>query len=264
VEQVRYEKAGRVATVTMDRARYRNAQSRLLREELDQAFAEAVADDDVRVIVLRGAGDHFSSGHDLGTPEELADQEARPYADGALGVYERSWNQNVENSLRWRELPKPTIAAVQGFCIYGGWIIASAMDLIVAADDARFLPAHFQYFSVPWDVGPRRTKEILWLADFVTADDALDLGFVNRVVPRADLEAETTQLAERIAGADPLVARFIKQSVNQAQDAMGFRTSVIAAHNAYMVMQMGGKVRAPGDARKRLPGVERSLRQTET
>ena len=120
---VRYEvdERGRVATITLDRPRYRNAQSRKLLEDLDAAFAVAVADHEVRVIVVRGEGEHFSSGHDLGTPEELADREARPWPDGHLGEQRRSWELNVANTLRWRDVAKPTIAAVQGMCIYGGW-----------------------------------------------------------------------------------------------------------------------------------------------
>ena len=162
--QIRYEQTGykdRVALVTFNRPEYRNAQSRVMLEGLDEAFELAVGDHDVRVIVLAGEGPHWSSGHDLGTPPEMADREARPWEGGLLGEWHRSYELNVANSLRWRETPKPTIAAVQGYCIYGGWIVASAMDLIVAADDAKFLPGHVQYFSVPWDLGVRKTKEIL-------------------------------------------------------------------------------------------------------
>ena len=154
----------------MHRPKYRNAQSRVLLEDLDAAFAEAMADHDVRVVVLFGSGDHWSSGHDIGTPEELADREARPYPPGLLGVHQRSWDWNVENTLRWRDLPKPTLAAVQGMCIYGGWMIAAAMDLIVAADDARFIPFLFQYQSVPWDIGARRAKDIMWEQRLVDAE----------------------------------------------------------------------------------------------
>ena len=132
----------------------------------------------------------------------------------------------MANTLRWRDLAKPTIAGVHGMCIYGGWMIASAMDLIVASDDARFLPAHFQYFSVPWDLGPRKTKELLWKAEFVTADDALELGFVNHVVPRAELDDAVDELAGRIARQDPFVASMIKRSVNEMQDHMGFRSAI--------------------------------------
>jgi enoyl-CoA hydratase len=261
-EQILYEKSGRVARVTTNRPRYRNAQSRVLLEELDAAFEQARADDDVRVIVLAGAGEHFSSGHDLGTAEEQQDREKRPYPAGMRGEHRRSWELYVANSLRWRDLPKPTIAQVQGFCIYGGFIIASAMDLIVASDDARFLPAHLQYFSSPWDLGVRKAKEILWQARFIEAPEALDLGLVNQVVPRPELESATMELAERIAKMDPLAARMIKFSVNQAQDAMGFRTAVQAAHSNYMVLEAAGGGRpASRDAkgRPRLPGVERSF-----
>ena len=144
----------------MHRPKYHNAQSRVLLEELDEAFDRAMDDHDVRVVVLFGSGPNWSSGHDIGTPEELADRKARPYPKGALGTYQRSWDWNVENTLRWRDLPKPTIAAVQGMCIYGGWMIASAMDLIVAADDARFIPFLFQYQCTPWDIGARRAKDV--------------------------------------------------------------------------------------------------------
>ncbi len=260
-EDVTYEVDGRLARITLNRPQYRNAQSRQLLEQLDEAFDAAVADHDVRVIVLRGEGEHFSSGHDLGTTEELADREARPYKPGPVGEQQRSWDLNVGNTLRWRNVPKPTIAAVQGFCIYGGWMIASAMDLIVAADNARFLPAHFQYFSVPWDLGPRQTKELLWTAEFLDADQLLDLGFVSHVVPLADLDEFTTELATKIAWQDPFVASTIKRSVNAMQDQQGFTTAVTTAHVAYMGLHHTGMVVPKGEEGKarRLPAVARSL-----
>lgn len=260
-DNVSYEVSERIATITLDRPEYRNAQSRRLLEDLDAAFTRAVDDHGVRVIVLRGAGDHFSSGHDLGTPDELADRAARPYPEGSLGEQRRSWELNVANTLRWRDVAKPTIAAVHGFCIYGGWMIASAMDLIVAADDARFLPAHFQYFSVPWDLGPRQTKELLWKAEFLDADRAHELGLVNHVVPRAELESFSAELAAQISAQDPFVASMIKRSVNEMQDQMGFRASITAAHATYMQIQQAGKVVPKGQDGKirRLPSVARSL-----
>jgi len=109
-EQIRYEKHDRVGVITLDRPRVRNAQSQRLLEELDAAFAEAGADDGVRAVILAGEGEHFSSGHDLGTAEELADRKARPWPKGPRGEFERSWSLYVESSLRWRDLPKPTIA----------------------------------------------------------------------------------------------------------------------------------------------------------
>jgi enoyl-CoA hydratase len=256
---VHYERVGAVAKVTKDRPRYRNAQSRVLLEELDAAFARAMADHDVRVVVLFGAGEHWSSGHDIGTAEELADREARPYPPGLVGVHQRSWDWNVENTLRWRDLPKPTIAAVQGLCIYGGWMLAAAMDLIVATDDAQFIPGLFQYQSTPWDVGPRRAKELLWEQGLVGAAEAHELGFVSEVVGRDELEARAMAKAERIAQLPPIAAQMIKRQVNDAQDAMGFRAAIAAGHSAYLLANLGGAFfdeQHPFGSRKRIPGVD--------
>ena len=162
-QQIRYQ-SGRVARVILNRPRYRNAQSRIMLEEMDDAFARSVADDEVKVIVLSGDGEHFSAGHDLGTPEEEADREARGFPAEGRGIYKRLRQIYMENTMRWRNLQKPTIAMVQGYCIFGGWMIASAMDIIFASEDALFLPSQFQYFSTPWDIGPRKAKEILFLA----------------------------------------------------------------------------------------------------
>lgn len=260
-DTIDYQTDGRVAIVSLDRPQYRNAQSRHLLDEFDLALDRAVADEEVRVIVVRGNGPHFSSGHDLGTPEELADRERRPWPDGWLGDQRRSWELNVTNTLRWRDVPKPTIASVHGMCIYGGWMVASAMDLIVAADDAQFLPAHFQYFSVPWDLGPRQTKELLWLADFIGAEQAEALGFVNHVVPSDELDAATLELANRIARFDKFAASMIKRSVNEMQDHQGFRTAITAAHSTYMQLQAAGLVVPDGQEGtiRRLPSVAASL-----
>ena len=254
-----YERVGAVAAITMHRPQYRNAQSRVLLEELDDAFTEAMADHGVRVVVLFGSGEHWSSGHDIGTPEELADRQARPYPEGVLGVQQRSWDWNVANTLRWRDLPKPTLAAVQGMCIYGGWMIAAAMDLIVAADDARFVPFLFQYQSTPWDIGARRAKNLMWEQGLLDAHQAQELGFVSDVVPRADLEEAAMAKAARIAGLDPLAAQLIKRQVNDAQDAQGFRAAIAAGHASYLLASLGGAFfdkDNPFGSRKRMPSLD--------
>ena len=254
-----YDVDGAVATVTLNRPERKNAQSRQLLEEMDAAFARAVADDNVRVIVLAGAGDTFSAGHDL-SAAAAADRE-RNYP-GLTGRYKRVWDLYIDMGLRWRDLPKPTIAAVQGYCIFGGWMIATAMDLIVAADDAKFLASHFQYFSVPYDVGPRKAKELLFEFRFMHADEALECGFVNRVVPRADLMDETLALAKRIALNDPFALRLAKLSVNQAQDAMGYSTFLRSALQTYVVINETDAKELhddPRSGRRRYATVDRAL-----
>ena len=238
--QIQYRTEGRLARIVLDRPQYRNAQSRVLLSELDTAFAEAAADADVRVIILSGNGAAFSAGHDLGTPEEAADRARRARDDvtETESQFTYSWDHFLDLSLRWRDIPKPTIAAVHGWCIFGGWLIASAMDLVVAADDARFLTALLQYFPLPYDVGPRKAKELLFDSRPLSAADAEELGFVNKVVPAERLEEEVVAMATRIAENNAFYLRMAKLAVNSSQDAMGFRTAVQGAHSHYQLSQM--------------------------
>src|SRR5215510_1761462 len=173
---IRYEQLGAVVRITANRPEVLNAQSRVMILELDEAFRAASQDDTTRVIILAGAGKHFSAGHDLGSAEELEDQKKRPWGPGFAQEYKRLSQLFFENTLRWRDLPKPTIAQVQGYCIMGGLMSASACDLIVASDDALFADravgwggGHVQYFSMPWDLGPRKAKELLFTCEFLTA-----------------------------------------------------------------------------------------------
>ncbi|MGD8831918.1 MAG: enoyl-CoA hydratase-related protein [Pseudomonadales bacterium] len=249
--------ANGVARITVNRPEARNAQSRRLLEELDQAFARAAADRAVRVIALFGAGDHFSGGHDLGTAEERADREARPLQAGLRGRFDHSREHYVDKTLRWRNLPKPTIAAVQGYCIFAGWLVASAMDIIYAADNAMFLGANFQYFSIPWDVHPRKAKEMLYESRFIDAEEARSLGLVNRVFPAADLQSATLEYAERVAGNDPFQLRMIKAAVNQMQDGQGFQAHITAAHAMHILSSEGEK--DPDYALKVPPGARRPM-----
>ncbi|MGE0598969.1 MAG: enoyl-CoA hydratase-related protein [Dehalococcoidia bacterium] len=235
--QLTYEVKNRVAHVTLNRPEYRNPIGRITVEELDDAFRRAVNDSDVGVVLLAANGRHFSAGHDLGTPAKIADDEQRPYRPGARGQFERSWELYIDPGLRWRNLPKPTIAAVQGYCIWGGWMVATAMDMVFATEDAKFLGSKFQYFSVPWDIGIRKAKEVLFETRFVSAHEAQQLGFVGRVyASHEELLAEATSYAERVAENDEFQLRMMKLAINQAQDAQGYSNNIVTAHN----MQGGG------------------------
>jgi len=237
-----WESLGAVVRITANRPEVLNAQSRVMIEELDEAFRRAVADDTIRVIVVAGAGKHFSAGHDLGSPEELEDQKARPVGPGIAENLKRLADLYLETCLRWRDVPKPTIAQVQGYCIMGGLMLASCCDLIIASDDALFADravrwggSHVQYFTMPWDLGPRKAKEYLFTGDYIDARAALELGLVNRVVPREELAQATLELAQRIALQDPFALELAKASVNETMDIQGHRRAVEAAFKNYML-----------------------------
>ncbi|MDA1075697.1 MAG: enoyl-CoA hydratase-related protein [Proteobacteria bacterium] len=251
-----------VLTLTTNRPDKRNAQSRRLLEDLDAAFAQAAHDVDVRVIVLLGSGEHFSGGHDLGSAEELEDRAQRPLQRGLRGRFEHSRENFVDKTLRWRNLPKPTIAGVQGYCIFAGWMVASSMDIIYAADDAMFLGSNFQYFSVPWDMPARLAKELLYESRFIDASEARKLGLVNRIYPKEQLRAKVSEYARRIAENDPFQLRMIKMAVNQVQDTQGFAAHINAAHLMHIASAEGERdpdyaLRVPEGARR--PMVEKAF-----
>ncbi len=240
-QSILYGVEDRIARITLNRPRYRNVQSTELLHELDHAILRAGDDREVRVIVLLGAGEHFSAGHDLGTPEEAAWREKHPMQEGVRGFFDRTWSLYVDMHLRWRNVPKPMLAAVQGYCIFGGWMVASTADIIFAAEDALFLGSLFQYFAIPYDIHPRRAKELLFQGRFINGVQAMELGLVNRVVPSAMLEAETFAYARDVAQNDPFEMRMIKSAVNQAQDQQGFSSFIQAAHGMYMLNRTGEK-----------------------
>jgi enoyl-CoA hydratase len=243
-KQILYEKNDKIAWVKLNRPRYLNAQSHILLDEMDHAFHLATEDKDVRVIILAGEGDHFSSGHDLGTPEEKADEIRQGYVDGPAGVYNKFEKIFQKYGFRWRELPKATIAMVHGYCIFGGCEIAASMDMVVAADDTKFLPSFVEFFTLPWEIGVRKTKELLFRNRFVSPEKALELGFINHVVPRDKLKEETLKIANEIAETDPFMIRMMKLSINEAEDAMGYRVAIQAALANYLLMSSTGQLRS--------------------
>jgi enoyl-CoA hydratase len=247
---VLYEKREKVAIVTMNRPEYRNAQNSAMTYALDAAFQRAVDDDEVAVIILAGSGKHFSAGHDIGTPGRDVDQHFDNSAilwwdhvgrEGGDQRYSREMEVYLGMCRRWREIPKPVIAMVQGACIAGGLMLTFACDLVVASDDAFFgdpvvkmgIPG-VEYFAHPWVLGVRGAKEILFTGDRFTAQRAYEWGMVTRVVPRDDLETETLAIAGRIATMPQFGLALTKRAVNQCEDLMGLRAgmdSVFGLHH---------------------------------
>jgi enoyl-CoA hydratase len=141
----------------------------------------------------------------------------------------------LDRTLRWHNLEKPTIAMVQGYCIFGGWMIASAMDIVFASEDALFLPSISQYFCAPWDIGPRKAKEVLFEHRFITAAEAREFHFVSQVFPREKLEEETLAYAGRVADNEESRVRIVKTAINHMMDATGFTSELEAAFHSYFI-----------------------------
>ncbi|MBF8755590.1 enoyl-CoA hydratase [Pseudomonas guariconensis] len=240
-EVVLYEVRDGVALVTMNRPEYHNAQNSRMTYALDAAFARACADDEVKVIVLRGAGKHFSAGHDIGTPGRDVNQSFERVSlwydhvdkPGGEFLYAREQEVYLGMCRRWRDMPKPTIAMVQGACIAGGLMLAWVCDLIVASDDAYFrdpvvrmgIPG-VEYFAHVHELNPRIAKEFLFLGAPMPAARAYQMGMLNRVVPREQLEQETLAMAGQIAQMPRLGLQLSKQAVNNAEDLMGKRSTM--------------------------------------
>jgi len=256
-----YEKpAPGVARIVMNRPDARNAQNLDMTYDLDAAFSRAVADDEVKAIILAGADPHFSAGHDLRDTNEKKLGKDYPVvstwgqfeAPGAEGRYAREQEIYLQNTRRWRNLSKPTIAQVQGKCIAGGLMLAWACDLIVASDDAQFCDpvvtmgvCGVEWFIHPWELGPRKAKELLWTAESWSAEEARACGMVNHVVSRADLPRFTLALAEKIASKPTFAVKTVKDAVNRTLDIMGQNSAIeqaFALHHlchAHNMMQFG-------------------------
>jgi enoyl-CoA hydratase/carnithine racemase len=273
-EPVLYEKRGGCAIVSLNRPRFGNAQNKHMLYALDGAFMRAVDDDEVGAIVLRGEGKHFSSGHDLGTPggyDWVRDVDRKmPWyeAEGKPGA-ERGYAFEQEMYLglcrRWRDIPKPTIAAVHGACIAGGLMLAWICDIIVASEDAYFtdpvvamgVPG-VEYFAHAFEMPARLAREFLMLGEKMTAQRAHEVGMVNRVVRGDRLLEEALSIGQRLAERPRFALALTKQAFNFVDDLQGKRTAmegVFAMHHLahshnYAVHGMGVSMRSPKDIKK--------------
>jgi len=245
---------GLIARITLDRPKARNAQNRGLLVELNDAFLSAETDDQVRVVILCGAGPMFSSGHDLGTPESVVERNPGPEQhesyrtnggsrSGAERRMLQEWHYFFEYTRRWRDLRKITIAQVHGPVLAAGLMVMWACDLIVAAEGTTFADVvgtrlgmcGVEYFAHPWEFGPRRAKELLLTGDAIDADEAYRLGMVSKVFPVDSLAEDTLVLAQRIAARPTVTSLLIKESVNQSVNAMGFQNALAACFSIHQI-----------------------------
>ena len=245
---------GRIARIMLNRPEARNAQNRGLLVELDDAFMTAEADDQVRVVILGGMGPMFSAGHDMGSKVSLEEFGPGPNQhatrginggtrDGAENRMLQEWHYYFENTRRWRNLRKITIAQVHGDVYAAGLMLMWACDLIVAADDVTFADVvgtrlgmcGVEYFAHPWEFGPRKTKELMLTGDSLSVDEAHELGMVSKVFPTDRLSDETVEFARRIAQQPTMTALLIKESVNQTVDNMGFYNALNACFTLHQL-----------------------------
>ena len=238
---------GAIVRIMLNRPDARNAQNRGMLVELDDAFTRAERDDTVRVIIFGGHGPMFSSGHDTGT--QLAQEEMYPgpgqhptrlIHGGTRSPVEQimlqEWHYFFQNTLRWRNLRKITIAQVHGSVYSAGLMLMWACDLIVAAEGTTFADVvgtrlgmcGVEYFAHPWEFGARKTKELMLTGDSIDAEEAYALGMVSKIFPADDLAERTVEFARRIAQVPTMAALLVKESVNQTQDNMGFHNALHA------------------------------------
>lgn len=238
---------GAIARIMLNRPDQRNAQNRGLLVDLNDAMLEAEGDDRVRVVILGGMGPMFSAGHDMGSKQAVAERAAGPdqhptavinggSRTGAEARMLQEWHYYFDNTRRWRNLRKITIAQVHGTVFAAGLMLMWACDLIVAADDVMFADVvgtrlgmcGVEYFAHPWELGPRKTKELMLTGDSIDVHEAHQLGMVSKVFPGAELGERTLEFARRIAKLPTMTALLIKESVNQTLDNMGFYNSLNA------------------------------------
>lgn len=238
---------GLIARIMLNRPEVRNAQHRGLLVELNEAFLHAEADDQVRVVILGAFGPLFSSGHDMGSKQSIAERTPGPEQhptfringgtrQGAENRMLQEWHYFFENTRRWRNLRKVTVAQVHGDVYAAALMLMWACDLIVAADNTRFADVvgtrlgmcGVEYFAHPWEFGPRKTKELLLTGDSLSVDEAYQLGMVSKVFPENELADRTLDFARRIAQVPTMAALLAKEAVNQTMDNMGFYNALNA------------------------------------
>lgn len=245
---------GEIVRIMLNRPEQRNAQNRGLLVELNDAFLLAEADDDVRVVILGGNGPMFSAGHDLGSKKMMEEFTPGPNQhpsrkinggtrQGSEALMLQEWHYFFQNTLRWRNLRKITIAQMHGPVYAAGLMLMWSCDLIVAAEGTEFADVvgtrlgmmGVEYFAHPWEFGPRKAKELMLTGDSMGADEAHQLGMVSKVFPLDELGEKTLQFARRIARTPTMASLLIKEAVNQTTDIMGFTNALNACFTMHQL-----------------------------
>jgi enoyl-CoA hydratase len=221
--------------------------------DVDAALNSALRDDAIKVIILGADGRHFSAGHDLAETTDQMSEFVQAYPNkvgvwsgfqepATHGWYATEKEVYLETARRWRNISKPTIAAVQGKCIAGALIFPWVCDLIVASRDALFSDpvttfgmSGVEWLAHPWELGHRKAKEVLFTSDAWTAEEAWRLGMVNHVVENDQLAVFTLALASKIAAKPAFALKLAKEAVNKTLDIQGQANAIDAAFSLHQL-----------------------------
>lgn len=223
-ETILYEKNEHIGVITLNRPDRINAISYQMTEELGNAVTYADADDDVRVLIIKGAGRGFCSGADVGgMPGKLNQSQSQTSSE----ISQRSFAEEIRRSFRGAQkvilglqrMEKPTIAQIHGPCVGAGWDLANACDIRFGSDECRFMVAFIRIglfpgwggtWLMPRVMGIPKAAEYLFTGDFLGAEEAFRIGVLNKLVPLDTLEQETMRLAQKIAAGPPIALRLSK------------------------------------------------------
>lgn len=254
---LKLEKSNLIGTLILDRPEKLNAMTPALIAEFGEALTQIEKDPEIKVLVIRGAGRAFSTGYDL--TGGWGEGAPHPFT---LDDDQRFLQRYVEHWLRLRDLPKPVIAMVHGYCLAGATQLCISSDMIFVADDARIgfpsIPAGAGYVSAFWNwmVGPHRTKYLAFLpGSRISGKEAEAMGFATRAFPTAMLEQETYDYARRVTKVPAQKLRLEKTAINRAMDLRGFRTTVLAGAEFDAIFHFG-----PGNDEIRQVQKERGLK----
>jgi enoyl-CoA hydratase/carnithine racemase len=225
-----YEKLDAVVRITLNRPEVLNALNFDLKREMETALDEAVADEDVRAVILTGAGRAFSAGYDISVNYDTEDSKKKTLA--TVDEWREKMKDDFNNVMKVWDCVKPVIAAVNGYAVGGGMDLSMVCDLTVASDRAKFGEPEIRHSSapptliLPWLTGLKNAKEILYMGDLIDAQEAHRLGLVNRVVPHDSLQDEALKLANRLALVPPKALRINKEAIHRTYDMMGLRQAL--------------------------------------
>ena len=233
---VRYETDDKVGIITLDRADKLNAINSAMKDQIIEAFSRADKDPATSVVVLRAEGRSFSAGFDIG----MSPDRAKDPAPTNPNTWDPILHRRFDFGMAPWSTTKPVIASVQGHVLGGGCELTLMCDLTIAADDAKFGEPEVRFshlgplMVMPWFIGLKRARELLFFGDMIDAKTALDFGMVNRVVPAAELRQATMKYAKRLSLISPEALRWGKRVINRGAEIAGFRAALEAGVDSFV------------------------------